>query len=48
LELVVIVEFCLIYHFKDFFIRPAGPIPGAGRNQEKSNEEFEARFAPTS
>jgi len=47
LELVVITGFMLINHFTSFFIRPAGPIPGAGRNQENPYEGHETRFAQT-
>ena len=43
---VVIAEFVLMYHFTGFFICPVGPIPGASRNQEKPDEEHEARPAP--
>lgn len=45
---MVIAEFTLIYRFTGFFLRPAGPIPGAGRNQENPDEEYEARPAPAS
>lgn len=48
LELGMIAEFVLIYRFTGFFLRSAGPIPGAGRNQEKADEEHEARPAPAS
>lgn len=44
-KLVVIAEFVLMYRFTSFFIRLAGPIPGAGRDQENPYEGHEARFA---
>jgi len=44
----VIAEFTLVYRFTGFFIRPAGPVPGAGRNEEKTHEGYEARPAPSS
>ena len=37
-----------IMHFTGFFIRLAGPISGAGRNEEKHHEGHEARSAPSS
>lgn len=37
-----------IMHFTGFFIRLAGPISGAGRNEEKHYEGHEARSASSS
>lgn len=37
-----------LMHFTGFFIRPVGPISGAGRNEEKHHEGHEARPAPSS
>jgi len=44
----MIAEFVLIYRFTGFFLCSAGPTPGAGRNQEKTDEKHEARPAPAS
>ena len=43
----MIAEFVLIYRFTGFFLRP-WPIPGADRNQDKPDEEYEARLASAS